>query len=153
MLLSKTHAGYLNLTRLVSRTYTEGQHRGLPVLERSWLDGHADGLIALSGGRAGDIGQALVANKTDHAVRLLDEWRRLFPDSFYLELQRTGRARDEEYLHRAVSLAGSAAVPVVATIKEFVSYLYAKVVDRDPFATGDRTRDGDGKPMAATDAS
>jgi predicted PurR-regulated permease PerM len=45
------------------------------------------------------------------------------------------------------------AVPVVATIKEFVSYLYAKVVDRDPFATGDRKRDGEGKPMAATDAS
>ena len=115
VLLSKTHAGYLNLTRLVSRTYTEGQHRGLPVLERSWLDGHADGLIALSGGRAGDIGQALVANKTDHAVRLLDEWRRLFPDSFYLELQRTGRPGEEDYLHRAVRLAGDHNVPVVAT--------------------------------------
>ena len=115
VLLSKTHAGYLNLTRLVSRTYTEGQHRGLPVLERSWLDGHADGLIALSGGRAGDIGQSLVANKTDHAVRLLDEWRRLFPDSFYLELQRTGRPGEEDYLHRAVRLAGDHDVPVVAT--------------------------------------
>jgi len=32
------------------------------------------------------------------------------------------------------------AVPIVATIKELVAYLYAKVVDRDPFATGP-TRD------------
>ena len=29
------------------------------------------------------------------------------------------------------------AVPIVATIKEFVSYLYAKVVDREPFVNGD----------------
>jgi DNA polymerase-3 subunit alpha len=115
VLLSKTHAGYLNLTRLVSRTYTEGQHRGLPVLERSWLDGHAEGLIALSGGRSGDIGQALAANKIDRAARLLDEWQCLFPDSFYLELQRTGRPGEEDYIHHAVRLAGDHGAPVVAT--------------------------------------
>ena len=34
------------------------------------------------------------------------------------------------------------AVPVVATIKEFVSYLYAKVVDREPFANGNDNADG-----------
>ena len=54
-------AGYLNLTRLVSRSYREGQQRGFPVLERDWFEGHSTGLIALSGGRAGDIGQALLA--------------------------------------------------------------------------------------------
>jgi DNA polymerase-3 subunit alpha len=115
VLLSKNHAGYLNLTRLVSRTYTEGQHRGLPVLERSWLEGHTDGLIALSGGRAGDIGQALLANKAERAMRLLDAWQRLFPDSFYLELQRTGRPGEEDYIHRAVRLAADHDVPVVAS--------------------------------------
>jgi predicted PurR-regulated permease PerM len=45
------------------------------------------------------------------------------------------------------------AVPIVATIREFVSYLYAKVVDRDPFVTGDREARGDEKQEAATDAS
>jgi DNA polymerase-3 subunit alpha len=115
VLLCKDRSGYLNLTQLVSRTYTEGQHAGLPVLDKSWLPGSTDGLIALSGGRAGDIGQALLANKPDRAQRLLDNWRQLFEDSFYLELQRTGRVGDEEYLHRAVSLAGAAAVPVVAS--------------------------------------
>ena len=36
------------------------------------------------------------------------------------------------------------AVPIVATIKEVVSYLYAKVVDREPFANGN----GDKEPVA-----
>jgi DNA polymerase-3 subunit alpha len=115
VLLCKDRTGYLNLSQLVSRTYTEGQHAGLPVLDKSWLRGCTDGLIALSGGRAGDIGQALLAKKPERAQRLLEGWQQLFPDSFYLELQRTGRTRDEEYLHHAVSLAGAAAVPVVAT--------------------------------------
>ena len=39
------------------------------------------------------------------------------------------------------------AVPIVATIKEVVSYLYAKVVDRDPFPNGN----GSGQEEAATD--
>ncbi len=115
VLLCKSRAGYLNLTRLVSRTYTEGQHRGIPVLESGWLDGHSSGLIALSGGVAGDIGQALLANKHTLASELLDHWQRLFPDSFYLELQRTGRPGEEDYLHKAVDLAAAANVPVVAT--------------------------------------
>src|SRR5210317_1096878 len=74
VLLCKTNHGYLNLTRLVSRSYTEGQQRGIPVLERDWFEEHADGLIALSGGRSGDIGQALLANKHALAAERLDEW-------------------------------------------------------------------------------
>ena len=49
VLLCKDRAGYLNLTQLVSRTYTDGQHGGVPVLDKSWLPGSTDGLIALSG--------------------------------------------------------------------------------------------------------
>ncbi len=115
VLLCRHHEGFLGLTRLVSRTYTEGQQRGLPLLDKSWLEGNTQGLIALSGGRTGDIGQALLAGKTAQARTLLDDWCRLFPDSFYLELQRTGRQGEEDYLHRAVNLAAAADVPVVAT--------------------------------------
>jgi len=39
------------------------------------------------------------------------------------------------------------AVPIVATIKELVSYLYAKVIDREPFANGN----GNGGAPVATD--
>ncbi|MFV1972332.1 MAG: DNA polymerase III subunit alpha [Thiohalobacterales bacterium] len=115
VLLCKHHAGYLNLVRLVSRSYTEGQHAGRPAIDRSWLEGQTDGLIALSGGCAGDVGQAVIAREMERARRLLDGWVNLFPDSFYLELQRSGRPHEEEYLHGAVSLAAAAGVPVVAT--------------------------------------
>ena len=115
VLLCQDDVGYLNLTRLITRSYVEGQHRGQPTIEQDWLEDASAGLIALSAGIAGDIGQALLAERPDRARALLDVWRRLFPDRFYLELQRTGRPREEEYLHRAVELALAAQVPVVAT--------------------------------------
>src|SRR5690606_18376011 len=60
VLLAQDKTGYLNLSELVSRSYTEGQHRGEPRIQRGWLAGHSDGLIALSGGRHGDVGRALL---------------------------------------------------------------------------------------------
>jgi DNA polymerase III subunit alpha len=115
VLLCQDRQGYDSLNRLVSRSYIEGQHLGIPVIERAWLADSTAGLIALSGGRAGDIGQALLAGRETDAASLLDDWHALFPDRFYLELQRTGREGEEEYLHGAVSLAASHGVPVVAT--------------------------------------
>ena len=37
-LLCKDPGGYQNITNLVTRAWLEGQDRGTPLLERSWLD-------------------------------------------------------------------------------------------------------------------
>ncbi|HEX4881849.1 MAG TPA: DNA polymerase III subunit alpha [Porticoccaceae bacterium] len=113
-LLVQNETGYRNLTRLISRAYLEGQVRGRPTLRREWIAAAGEGLIALSGGRAGDIGQALLAGRAD-AEALLAGWMRDFPGRFYLELQRTGRPGEDDYLHRAVALAAARDCPVVAT--------------------------------------
>ena len=115
VLLCQNRTGYLNLTRLITRAYVEGQHLGQPRVEKAWFDGAADGLIALSAGRAGDIGRALLAADGQQARSLLADWRVLFGDRFYLELHRTGREHEESYLHDAVALAAEQGVPVVAT--------------------------------------
>ncbi len=115
ILLCQNHDGYLNINRLITRSYLEGQHRGIPMIEKQWLDGSTDGLIALSAGRSGDIGQALLADDIRQATQLLEGWSALFPDRFYLELQRTGREHEERYLHAAVKLASDNNIPVVAT--------------------------------------
>jgi len=115
LLLCQDHAGYLRLTRLLSRAYIEGQHHGVPTVRREWLGDAAEGLIALSGAGEGDIGQALLAGNRALAASRLRFWSGLFPQRFYLELQRTGRAREEQYIQAAVELALEHAIPVVAT--------------------------------------
>jgi DNA polymerase-3 subunit alpha len=114
-LLCQDLTGYRNLTRLITRAYVEGQQRGIPLLHRGWLNGATQGLIALSGAREGDIGQSLLAGNRELAEALLHEWRELFPGRFYLELQRSAREGEEDYLHAAVDLAQAGATPLVAT--------------------------------------
>lgn len=115
VLLCQNQTGYRNLTRLISKTYIEGQTYGAPILHKSWLQGATEGLIALSGGKEGDIGQALLSHQQTIAEKLLSQWLVLFPDRFYLELQRTGRECEEAYIQSALALAHSFDVPVVAT--------------------------------------
>ncbi|KJS08144.1 MAG: DNA polymerase III subunit alpha [Gammaproteobacteria bacterium BRH_c0] len=114
-LLVQNNEGYRNLTRLISRAYLEGQVQGKPMLRREWITEHAAGLIALSGGRRGDVGQALLGGKQALAQQLLATWMSEFPDRYYLELSRTGRPDEEDYLYAAVALATEQQCPVVAT--------------------------------------
>ncbi len=116
VLLCRNQAGYKALMRLVSRMYVQGLQQGMPLMAREWLE-EADttGLICLSAGAAGNVGQALLAGRRDDALTALDGWRGIFGDRFYLELQRTGRADEEVYLQQGVELAARHGVPVVAT--------------------------------------
>jgi len=115
VLLCQNDLGYRHLTRLVSKSYTEGQIQGLPYIHREWLKDASEGLIALSGGVSGEIGQALLAGHLQLAKQRLADWQALLPQRFYLELQRTGRPHEEEYIQAAVELALATQVPVVAT--------------------------------------
>jgi DNA polymerase-3 subunit alpha len=116
VLLCQTLAGYRNLTRLITRTYLEGQHRGVPLAGHEWLSRDTcDGLIALSGGIHGDVGRAIVAGHAGLAAERLQHWREVFGDRFYLELARTGRGAEEDYVQQAVALAAETDTPVVAS--------------------------------------
>ncbi|MGH8197486.1 MAG: DNA polymerase III subunit alpha [Steroidobacteraceae bacterium] len=115
-LLAQNPDGFRNLTRLVSRSYLEGQDGGRPLLSRDWLGADSTtGLIALSGGSQGDIGRALLANRAADARELLDRWLALFGDRFYLEVQRTGRTGEEEHIAGVLALVALRPAPVVAT--------------------------------------
>ena len=114
-LLAMNHTGYRNIILLISRAFQEGQYHGDPYLLREWISECSEGIIALSGGRHGDVGSALLSDHADEAVIRLKQWKADFPERFYLELQRTGRENEENYLHAAMALAVEHQVPVVAT--------------------------------------
>jgi DNA polymerase III subunit alpha len=115
-LLCKDPGGYQNITNLITRAWLEGQDRGTPLIERSWLDAETTaGLIALSGAAEGDVGRALLASREAEALALAQEWQQLFGDRYYLELQRLGRPDDETHVARCVALSQQCGIPVVAT--------------------------------------
>jgi len=116
VLLAQNDQGYKNLSVLISRSYREGTPQAnRSCIEKEWLQGHTDGLIALSGGQQSELGAALMAGRDNLSQTILSEYQALFPNRFYIELQRVGRAHEEEYIRAAVQLAATHQVPLVAT--------------------------------------
>jgi DNA polymerase-3 subunit alpha len=126
-LLVHQQQGYITLTELISKAYQEGQQQGIPMLKREWLEHNHHGLIALSGALEGDIGKAIVANKPQLAEQYLLAWQDLFPQCFYLEVQRVGKDDEERYIAAVVELSAKFEVPLVAT--NDVRFLYTEDFD------------------------
>ena len=114
-LLCQDHDGYLNLSRLVSRAWQEGQHGGRALIDAGWLHGEAcSGLIALLG-RDSEVARIAVHQGSDAALAKLRALARLFPDRLYLELTRCGRDGEELWNSAALGLAATLDLPVLAS--------------------------------------
>ncbi|WDT87100.1 DNA polymerase III subunit alpha [Alteromonas sp. 009811495] len=114
-LLAMNNEGYKNITILISKAYLRGHLSHRAVIDQEWLAEHSEGVIVLSGAQHGDIGVGLMKNNAKILDSALSFYETHFPDRFYLELIRTGRQGEEDYLHLAVELAEKQGLPVVAT--------------------------------------
>ncbi|MDP2230608.1 DNA polymerase III subunit alpha [Methylotenera sp.] len=124
LLLCQSHAGYLLLCQLLSRAYLTNQYRGRAEFKREWFaECGTEGLILLSGALAGDVGQACAQDNQKLALKLADDWQNLFPDRFYLEVQRVAstldnnaqKSQQEDYIQHLRSIANTLNLPIVAT--------------------------------------
>lgn len=113
--LATNSIGYQNLTLLISRAYQRGYDSLGPMIDRDWLIEHREGLLLLSGAQNGDIGKFLLQGNQQQVQRLLDFYQQYFPDLYYLEVIRTGRKNEENYLRAALTLSYERNVPMVAT--------------------------------------
>ncbi|MEO7030905.1 MAG: DNA polymerase III subunit alpha, partial [Herbaspirillum sp.] len=120
LLLVKDHDGYLQLCQLLSRAWLTNQVRGRAEVRADWLEelqqqGALDGLLALSGAHFGDIGIAFERGNADLAERCARRWAAIFPQRFYIEIQRAGQPHAEQRLQQSLALAAKLQLPVVAT--------------------------------------
>lgn len=124
LLLCQSQAGYLLLCQLLSRAFLTNQYRGRAEFKREWfVEYGTEGLILLSGAQAGDIGQACLQDNIELATKHAAGWQALFPERFYLEVQRIAIASEntpqklqqENYIHHVRGIANALKLPVVAT--------------------------------------
>ncbi|MBE0458621.1 DNA polymerase III subunit alpha [Pseudoalteromonas sp. KG3] len=115
VILAKDNVGYKNLTLLISKAYQRGHLFHRPVIDREWLIEHKEGLILLSGAKDGDLGKALLKGNPATVESIVSFYKQHFSDNYYIELIRTKRTQEEDYLHLAVELATVEQLPVVAT--------------------------------------
>ena len=115
LVLVQHDRGYLNLCELLARGWTTNVQRTQAWIKWQWLAELGDGLIVLSGADAGAVGAALLAGDGRRAAALARHLAALFPQRFYLELQRAGLPTNEAHVRAAVPLAAELGLPVVAT--------------------------------------
>ncbi|MEW6996516.1 DNA polymerase III subunit alpha [Colwelliaceae bacterium BS250] len=115
VVIATNNKGYKNLTELISNAYLRGDVQEKPVIDKQWLVDYSEGLILLSGARQGDIGKALLKGNMPLVDEMVSFYQQHFPERFFIELIRTGRPQEEDYLHLAVELAANNSLPVVAT--------------------------------------
>ncbi len=116
LLLVRNRTGYKQLCELLTKAYLVEGRRDRAEIQRSWFEQvGSDGLIALSGGHLGDVGEALLNGNFDLAQLRAQAWAKIFPDAFYLEVQRYGQPQQEAIVQQIADLAGETGIPLVAT--------------------------------------
>ncbi len=115
ILLVQSHEGYLHLCELLTRGWQAIGSKPQATMKWEWMRELSGGLILLSGAQAGPLGLPLLAGDMEQAHALALQCEEVFPNRFYLELQRAGRGTDESHVVAAVRLAQRMQLPVVAT--------------------------------------
>ena len=132
LLLVQNDQGYKNLCTLISRAWLTNSYKDRGELRFDWFSEFAQsagaasatpaplhhGLICLSGGPAGEVGQALLRGG-EQALALAQEaaqrYQAVFADRFYLEVQRAGTPEDDRLVSQTAGLAASLGIPLVVT--------------------------------------
>lgn len=119
VLLAQNRRGYENLMKLNSALYMRGDGT-VPHVTLAELSEHSEGLICLSGGPEGPVGQHLRAAQMPKAEALMKTLSAIYPDRLYVELQRHpgegGLPEAEKLTERGhVELAYAMGLPLVAT--------------------------------------
>ncbi len=120
VLLAKDKLGYQNLMKLSTIGYLEHEQSD-PFIEFNDLELYGNGLICLSGGAPGPLGQVLLSPQNNSIDDIVNRFLAIFGDRFYLELQRHPSLNDLKTIEEGITepifleLALKHNIPIVAT--------------------------------------
>ncbi|TLP62812.1 DNA polymerase III subunit alpha [Parasedimentitalea maritima] len=119
VLLAQNESGYEHLMKLNSCLYMRPGSE-LPFVTLEELNENSGGVICLTGGPNGPVGQLLQMGQRPAAQELMDRLKAIFPDRLYVELQRhpgeAGQPEAEKLTERGhLEMAYAMDLPLVAT--------------------------------------
>ncbi len=116
VLLAQNQSGYENLCTLTRLMYMRGENNHLGAyVTFSELKDNSENLICLSGGHLGPIGMCLLQRLDSTALDIANDFKDLFGDRFYMEIQRHGLADEIKTEPDFLRIAKDLNIPIVAT--------------------------------------
>ena len=116
-MLAATSDGYKNLMKLSTLGYLEGydSRSRRPRLDKELLAAYSDGLVVLSGCLSGEVAKNIVQGRVEEATRVAEEYREIFGDRYFIEMQNQGITEQQELNEQLAAIAGRLGIPLVAT--------------------------------------
>ena len=114
VLIAKNNVGYKNLVKLNSIGFVDGYYYN-PRIDFKTLREHSEGLICLSACIAGQLPRLLRDGMWEEARKLVAEYKELFKDDYYIEIQDHGIADEIYVMPKLIKIAEEFGVELVAT--------------------------------------
>jgi len=114
VLLCKNETGYKNLIKMMSIANTEGFYHK-PRIDIDLLKQHVEGLVCLSGCLGGAVPRALLNGEYEKANNIAKEFKVLFGDDYYIEIQDHNLLEQRQVLPNLIRIARENNIKLVAT--------------------------------------
>lgn len=114
LLLAKNEVGYKNLMKLTTLAHVEGYYYK-PRLDFELLSKYHEGIICTSACPIGIIGSYLANDKYEQARAVAAQYKELFGEDFYVEIQNHGMDVEKNILANAPKIARELNIKLVAT--------------------------------------
>ncbi len=95
-LIAMNNKGFENLCRIMSNAEVHGKYYK-PRTDHDELEKYNEGIICLSGCMGSEISEAIRAGDDKRALELIDWYRNVFKDRFYLEMQDHGHPKSSTH--------------------------------------------------------
>jgi len=116
-MIAATDGGYRNLVKLSSLGFLEGYdgRSRRPRLDKELLSQYSEGIVVLSGCLSGELPKNIVGGKLTEAERVASEYKELFGDRYFLEIQNQGITEQDELNRQLAGISERLHIPLVAT--------------------------------------
>jgi DNA polymerase III alpha subunit len=114
-LLAQNETGYKNLLSLSALGNDPDAFYYSPRIDWGCIEKHSEGVIALSGCLASELNQAFIKEQHDHANSVVDRFKSVFNDRYFIELQYHGIEEQKHNMNLLLDIAKKYNVPVAAS--------------------------------------
>ena len=115
ILLAKNETGYKNLIKLDSLAFAKEAKYKTSRIDKDLLFEHHEGLICCSACLGGVLPKLIAAGDIEGAERTAAEYKKVFGDDYYIELQDHGQELQKKVMVELVKIAKKLDIKMVAT--------------------------------------
>ena len=112
--LAKTNKGHKNLMKIISNAHNN-KFYSTPIIKFNDLINLKDDIVVISGGKGSHIFEYVRRNNISDANNTIDKFTKHFKDDFVLEIQKTNRVDEDEYIKNIVPISINKGIPIIAT--------------------------------------